>query len=137
MEKERPDIQFVHDYTALPFPKALLGRIAAKVYANENIAPQKSLIAILCSDYKIRKLNARYRKKDKPTDVLSFSLDEPDCLGEIYISLQRCVVDARAFGMSYDEEIERVFVHGLIHLLGYDHGSKMEEKERAYRTLAT
>jgi probable rRNA maturation factor len=85
----------------------------------------------------IKKLNANYRNKNKPTDVLSFELKDVDMFGEIYISLQRATIQARRFGISYDEEILRLFVHGLFHLQGYDHEieserEKMEKMEQKY-----
>jgi probable rRNA maturation factor len=91
----------------------------------------------LCSDFKIRKLNAEYRGKDRITDVLSFPFKEKDLLGEIYISLQRADVQARRFAISYEGEIERLFLHGLFHLHGYDHTNAknrrtMEAKENLY-----
>jgi len=92
---------------------------------------------VLCSDYKIKKLNERYRSKNKPTDVLSFNFNDPDLLGEIYISLQRAEIQARRYGISYEKEVIKLLVHGLFHLIGYDHMTpseqeKMELKEQYY-----
>ena len=91
----------------------------------------------------MRSLNHAWRKKDSTTDVLSFSLREgrflhiqPDMLGDIVISIPVAARQADEAGHSLVIEIERLLVHGLLHLLGYDHeqGLKearcMERKER-------
>jgi probable rRNA maturation factor len=67
-------------------------------------------------------------------------MGDSDLFGEIYISLERAKVQSRRFGITYDDEIIRLFVHGFFHLLGYDHqGIKerelMESKERNYIKL--
>ncbi|MDR0330723.1 MAG: rRNA maturation RNase YbeY [Chitinispirillales bacterium] len=130
-------IRITHQYRALPYPKSLLLKAAKSVYKREGVRAGEAAEIVLCSDYMIRKLNRAYRGKDKPTDVLSFCFGDPDLLGEVYISLQRAKVQAKRYGTSYEEELKRLLVHGLLHLIGYDHIEKaeravMEERERAY-----
>ena len=108
-----------------------------RIYEGEKVNREQKINLILCSDYTIRKLNREYRNIDRATDVLSFPFGEPDFLGEIYISLQRAKVQARRYGISYNDEIVRLFVHGTFHLLGYDHiieseRLEMEKMERKY-----
>lgn len=129
-----------HQYNRLPYPEERLLEIAEKIYKTENISLNKKTNLVLCSDYYIRKLNRQYRDLDKVTDVLSFEIGDSDLLGEIYISLERVRVQARRFGITYDDEIIRLFVHGMFHLLGYDHQDSkerevMESKERKYIKL--
>lgn len=88
----------------------------------------------------MRSLNRRYRGKDRTTDVLSFSLREgafprvqPDILGDIVISVPVAVRQAREQGHSPGREIERLLVHGLLHLAGHDHERGGEEAERMRR----
>ena len=76
----------------------------------------------------MRTLNHKWRGKDRTTDVLSFPLREgrfphiqPDMLGDIVISVPVAVRQADEAGHSLTVEIERLLVHGLVHLLGYDH----------------
>ena len=79
---------------------------------------------ILCDDSYIQSLNQTHRGKDTPTDVLSFPLDsqyEHMPLGSIVISIDRAKEAASQFGHLVREEILILFVHGLLHLLGYDH----------------
>jgi probable rRNA maturation factor len=127
----------IHDYTRLPCPRAALTAAATRIAAAEDGRRRRAVNCICCSDYKIRKLNRDYRTIDRATDVLAFPFDEPDFLGEIYISLQRAAVQARRYGHSYDQELLRLFVHGYLHLLGYDHHDekqrrRMEEREARY-----
>jgi probable rRNA maturation factor len=87
------------------------------------------LSILLCSDPYIRSLNAQYRSKDEPTDVLSFSLGEtvdeegePRFLpGDIVVSLETLRENARYFQVSENEELRRLVIHGILHLNGMDH----------------
>jgi rRNA maturation RNase YbeY len=88
----------------------------------------------------MRSLNRRYRGLDRTTDVLSFSLREgkfsyiqPALLGDIVIAVPVAVRQAREQGHSLHREIERLLVHGLLHLLGYDHERDGKEAERMRR----
>jgi len=89
----------------------------------------------LCGERKIRSLNAKYRQKNKITDVLSFPLEENPmallkkkshpfpllCLGDIFICKEVASRQAKKFDLSVEEEMIYLGVHGLLHLLGYDH----------------
>ncbi|MBI5266299.1 MAG: rRNA maturation RNase YbeY [candidate division Zixibacteria bacterium] len=80
---------------------------------------------VFTGDRLIRKLNREHRKKDKATDVLSFSVDPPTSpqavFGEIYISCSTARRQAKEMGMELVDEYLRLFCHGLLHLFGYDH----------------
>jgi len=94
----------------------------------------KDLELILTTDEEIQELNYTYRKKDKPTDVLSFPLENiPGApLGSIVISIDTAKKEALKFGHSVEDEVKLLFIHGLLHLLGYDHevdNGEMREKE--------
>ncbi|HLD60634.1 MAG TPA: rRNA maturation RNase YbeY [Patescibacteria group bacterium] len=84
---------------------------------------------------KIKKINARYRGINKVTDVLSFAWQEGTrfpgtaTLGELYISPQKIVAQAREFNVSAEEEYIRMLIHGLLHLVGYDHMIKKDAQE--------
>ncbi len=95
------------------------------------------------SDKKMREFNKKFRDKDTSTDVLSFPADsEPqagadlDYLGDILISTETAARQAQEIGHSFDDEITRLLVHGMLHLLGYDHqdsksARSMRAKEKA------
>ena len=85
----------------------------------------------------IRKFNAQYRQKDMATDVLSFPfLDkaskiqgQPIHLGQLVISYQKALTQAKAYGHSRQREFSFLFVHGLLHLLGYNHETASDEQK--------
>lgn len=89
----------------------------------------------------IHKMNREYRNVDRPTDVISFAFldneenkDEmlkhsgPVCLGDIYISVDKAKEQAEEYGHPLKRELSFLFVHGLLHLLGYDHMNKEDEE---------
>ncbi len=69
----------------------------------------------------MRELNRRFRKKDKPTDVISFPSDVPKVAGDIAISADIAAENAAQLGHSVDVELKILILHGLLHLAGYDH----------------
>lgn len=97
-------------------------------------------VTIVDNDY-IHEINRTYRHKDVPTDVISFAFldNNPDrdrllrsgemvVLGEIYISSDKAKEQADSYGHSLERELKFLFVHGLLHLLGYDHMTEEDEK---------
>jgi probable rRNA maturation factor len=99
---------------------------------------------IFVDDDFMRKINRKFTKRRKTTDVLSFGMKQGknmgvDCpsLGDIYVSLDQAKRQAREYRISLREETSRLVIHGLLHLLGYDHKGKkeaeiMKQKEEAY-----
>jgi len=90
------------------------------------------LSVALITDREIEKLNRKYRNKPKPTDVLSFPAGEllagrHPLLGDVVISVERAEEQAKAGGWTLDEEINRLLIHGILHLLGYDHERSRKE----------
>jgi probable rRNA maturation factor len=83
----------------------------------------------------VRELNRRYRDKNVPTDVLSFPADEPGQLGDIVIALDVARRQARAAGHSLATEFRVLALHGLLHLLGYDHERDNGEMRRLEQRL--
>jgi len=92
----------------------------------------------LVSDAEIAKLNKEYRGKDCATDVLSFAYLEGErgvqgggdtLIGDIFISVDTAKRQAKEKGHSLDEELKFLFVHGLLHLFGYDHNNDEEEEK--------
>lgn len=124
--------------------------LAAQVCRNLKEAPCKWLSArnvreieargqfslVLVSDKKIRELNRLWRGFDKATDVLSFPMETeipekslPYELGEIIVSMDTAHVQAEEYGHSFERELAFLVVHGMLHVLGFDHESKEEEKD--------
>jgi probable rRNA maturation factor len=99
--------------------------------------PEAELSLLFTDDEGIRKLNLSYLKRDKPTNVLAFPMidaEEPEAhtsmLGDIVISLDTALRDAEACGESLEKTVDRLLVHGLLHLLGYDHEGSQKEARR-------
>lgn len=82
----------------------------------------------LTSDVEITRLNHIYRKKNRPTDVLSFTQEENDLLGDIVISIPTARRQAKTAGHPLERECSILAIHGLLHLLGYDHEKVSQEK---------
>jgi len=94
------------------------------------------VVVALTSDAVVRRLNARYRRKNAATDVLSFPSDEPGQLGEVVIARGVARRQARLAGHSVQVELRVLALHGLLHLLGYDHehdDGRMARVERRLR----
>ena len=111
----------------------------------------KEISITLVDDEAIQRINKQYLSKDRPTNVISFSLQEgefgdinPEMLGDVVISVDTAIRDADKGNLSFDEEIFFLIIHGLLHLLGYNHVNtskantlKMKQKERElFRLLA-
>jgi len=92
--------------------------------------PEASATIAFISDQKIRSLNKQFRGVDKATDVLSFPSDEPDQLGDVAISVATAMRQAKENGLTLDEEIGQLILHGLLHLNGYDHETDNGEMNR-------
>jgi len=108
----------------------------------ENIATNAEISLVFVDDQQIRELNRIYRGKDTPTDVLSFPMyDDPEnideeeeiLLGDIVISLETAQRQAEEFGHSIEREAAYLLVHGLLHLLGYDHLNEEDKKNMRKR----
>ena len=103
------------------------------------IAPARARGAVtvaVVSDARVRTLNRIYRRKNVPTDVLSFPADEPRQLGDVVIAAGVARRQARAAGHAMQTELRVLALHGLLHLLGYDHetdGGRMARVEARLR----
>lgn len=91
---------------------------------------------IIVDDKEIHKINKEYRNIDRPTDVISFALEDDDSfnrqdirvLGDIYISIDHVRSQSKEYGHSFKRELFFLAIHGLLHLLGYDHMKEEDEK---------
>jgi probable rRNA maturation factor len=138
----------VNNFTKAFLDKALLRKIGQRVLEKEGIKDECEISVALVEKREIRQLNKIYRGKDESTDVLSFS-DDPKFisppfqiryLGEIIICPSQIRQRVRKNSKGIQKELMRVFVHGLLHLLGYVHKSEkeakiMETKEDNYLSL--
>ena len=118
-----------------------LAALARRALAAEGVPTPAELSVVITDDETVQDLNRRYRAVDAPTDVLSFGPGPDDTfmtppgsahqVGEIVISYPEAARGAEEAGDAIDEELEHLLVHGILHLLGYDHESP--EEGRAMR----
>ena len=116
---------------------------AGVLFEQEGVDGERAEISLtLVSLEEIRELNRDYRDVDRETDVLSFPQfecveDMPEfgelCLGDVVIWLDKVEEQAKEFGHSFERELIYLFVHSLLHLLGYDHMEEEEKKEMRQR----
>lgn len=108
----------------------------------EKLEGETEVSVTFVSLERIQEINRDYRGKDQPTDVISFALNEqdeeeldvvaeglPNVLGDIIISVSHIRSQAEEYGHSFERELGFLTVHGMLHLLGYDHLNEDEEKE--------
>src|SRR5438067_9670811 len=100
-------------------------RATARRWVREDVS------IALVSDREIRSLNLRWRRKDRPTDVLSFPLEEPGNLGDVVISMDTARRQAKEGGWPLAAELRRLLAHGILHCRGYDHESAADARRMA------
>jgi probable rRNA maturation factor len=115
-----------------------LSRLAAHALAVEHVPAPAELSIVLSDDATVQQLNLQYRGTDAPTDVLSFSQAEGEAfavpdgetphLGDVIISIDTARAQAVDYGLSLQDEVAHLLVHGILHLLGYDHIDADDER---------
>lgn len=109
--------------------EALIERAVSQAveHAKLEIVPDAELSVVICGDPMIHELNRKWRRMDKPTNVLSFP-GEPNgmMLGDIIISLETTRREAALENKSLDDHLSHLVVHGFLHLFGYDHETETE-----------
>lgn len=100
---------------------------------NAVLGENYNLSLVFATKNTIRKLNKQFRSIDKVTDILSFTLDKKS--GEIFINPEESKKEAKKFEREYENFIGFLFIHGLVHLKGFDHSSRMEKQEAKFRKI--
>lgn len=108
----------------------------AALLRHEGVSNDPEISVVFCDDLFIQALNAEYRGKDRPTDVLSFAQDDPQTLGDIVISVPTARRQADAAGWPLEHEIALLGIHGLLHLLGCDDETESGAWDMQRRTEA-
>lgn len=105
-----------------PEDTAFLRRCARRALEDRGIADGELSITLL-DDPDIARLNQQYLDRSGPTDVLAFSLNDPDQppLGDVYVGIEQAARQARELEVDLREELGRLVIHGTLHVLGYDH----------------
>jgi probable rRNA maturation factor len=114
--------------------KGYVHTIVKKIFEYHHVDGTVSIHVI--GDTRMRRLNNHYRHKDRTTDVLSFAMQEDNTMpfvekdfGDIFISMPQIRRQARQHAISVKEELVRMVIHGVLHVLGYDHITLKEEKK--------
>jgi probable rRNA maturation factor len=149
--RENMEINILIEEGIEPEPETgWMQKLIESVLIKENLPPNIEMSLLITGQARIQELNKEYRGKDQPTDVLSFSLAEqkegepeafigpPDGLlhmGEIIISYPQAVLQARESGHGIKKEMASLIIHGILHMLSYDHENKelalaMQARER-------
>lgn len=119
----------------------VINQVVSATARLHDLGPDTELSILLVDDDYIRKLNHLYRGQDSATDVLSFAMnelgeDEPEydasketnILGDIVISLEKALVQSQEYGHSLAREVGFLTVHGMLHLLGFEHSSEADDQ---------
>ena len=134
------ELDFISNYPEFEEYEEIYSSLVSKTFKHLKLKFDPIISISLVDNEFIHKMNRDYRGIDRPTDVISFAfLDnedreslykskEPVCLGDIYISVDKAKEQAQEYGHSLKRELSFLFVHGLLHLLGYDHMTEEDEK---------
>ena len=118
-------VEIIRRVDGKEFPSRKLKKVAQRVLEIVE-QDQAELCMVLVGNAEIRKLNAQFRKKDYPTDVLSFPAGDElptgvQLLGDVVISVEKAKEHAKERRRTLNEEMVMLLIHGIVHLLGYDH----------------
>lgn len=132
------DIQYEDNSLRNEQNEAVIRRVCDEVGRVYGPEEPWEMSVLLCDNKRIHELNREYRHIDRPTDVLSFALNEGDevngeaesqLLGDLVISLERTAEQAKEYGHPFERELAYLTVHGCLHILGYDHMTEEDKKE--------
>lgn len=125
-------VSLLNEYGKVDIPERKIKEII-KFVLREMEKENSELSLVLCNNDYIHFYNKEYRNKDYPTDVLSFvdgeRMGKITYLGDIIISIDKVKSQSEEYGVSFEEEFSRLLVHGILHLLGYDHETSEEDEK--------
>jgi probable rRNA maturation factor len=125
----------IHIESEFDFPGDLISGAARAALTHQKTPSDVDLSIVLTDDARLHRLNREYLGIDAPTDVLSFPASESDpetgasYLGDILISIPRAREQAASAGHALESEVQLLVVHGVLHLLGYDHAEAGEKRK--------
>lgn len=125
MKTPNPEVLISFDHEgwsrALPDAAALCEAAALAVLTACGRPGKAEIGVVLTDDAEVRHLNLEFRGQDKPTNVLSFPTGEPDTPGDVVLAFETCQREAEEEGKPLTDHAAHLVVHGLLHLMGYDH----------------
>ncbi len=120
-------------FIELSVNKILKYLIAKKVRNRIFLKSKKELTVVFLTPKQMKKINFQYRKKNKPTDILSFAAVESASMGELLLCTAVLRKQAKDHDHSLDAETFYMLIHGVLHLLGYDHEASEKEERLMFR----
>ena len=142
------DILIEKGFDNTPPARTWLKKVVATALTNEHASSSAQVSLLITGQEKVHELNRQYLDEDRPTDVLSFPMITPEetsttafvtppdgvvHLGEVIISYPQAVIQAEEHGHSADKEIAVLIIHGILHLLDYDHDVPEDERKMKQR----
>ena len=131
--KDKIPKKFVQDWTKL-ICKNLKSH---KALGKKSKKLEKDLIVVFVTSAKMKKLNSQFRGKNKHTDILSFEPIEESSLGELVLCLPVLKKQAKEHELSLNHEIGYMLIHGILHLLGYDHETSENDAKKMFKIQDT
>lgn len=141
----------INNLTTVEVSEVLIKKIIEAVLKGERADLGAGVSVAFVGPGRMRKLNKTYRKKNRVTDVLSFAgskvgfqkfkigpIQKMEGIGEMVVCFREVAKNAKKDSKSFEDELKHIIIHGVLHLLGYDHekseaeAKKMEEKEKRY-----
>ena len=134
----------INNLTTVSLDNDSLERIVKNVLEEEGIKEEVDLSIAFVGDGRMRRANKKYKGKNRTTDVLSFPAEEKYFkiekrdIGEVVICLSEVKKNSKRYNSEFEKEVARVLIHGVLHLLGYDHektekkAEEMENKQNYY-----
>lgn len=127
------EISFFSDGTDFVCPDEGAASEIITLILREETVGMDEINVIFCGDTEIRRINNEFLNKDRTTDVISFTLDGQPLISEIYIGIEQVKKNSRYFNETFENEINRVLIHGVLHLCGYKDYAPEEKEEMRKR----
>lgn len=123
-------VQYFKQDTRFEFKKKTLCRRWLKAVSESEVYKLGNISVIFCSDPYLLDINLRYLNHDYYTDIITFDYSTGNTIsGDLFISVDTVRENAEFYGVSFDDELNRVIVHGVLHLMGYDDHTDEEQKQ--------
>ncbi|MCD5398023.1 rRNA maturation RNase YbeY [candidate division NPL-UPA2 bacterium] len=139
MNREEPMVKIKNEQRKIKVDQRIIRQAGEETLRRENSSLAEVSIVLVTDNY-IKDLNRKYRGVEEATDVLAFPMQEgefsglhPHLLGDVVISVERAREQAREFGHRFEEELNLLTIHGLLHLLGYDDQTDKDRKKMEVR----
>lgn len=127
-------VRYFNEDISFNFKQRLLNNRWLKFVAGSEMKRLGNINIIFCSDNYILDVNMKYLQHDYFTDIITFDYCEDDVLsGDLFISIDSVKENSILYGVSFEDELNRVIVHGLLHLIGYDDHSDDQIKEMRFK----